>query len=86
MFVLNCSERRPVAQIPYNNVWVLFVSDEGVARYNSNKTLAIYQLKIRATIFSKQTDFSTRFASRGTRQIIVYIIKSEIIFCFNILF
>ena len=43
------------------------MSDEGVARYNSNKTLAIYQFKIRAAIFSKQTNFSTRFASRGTR-------------------
>ncbi|MGN0491015.1 hypothetical protein, partial [Ruminococcus sp.] len=31
----------------------------------SPKTLPVYQLKIRATIFSKQTDFSTPFACGG---------------------
>ena len=31
------------------------------------ETLPIYQFKIRAAILSKQTDFSTRFARRGTR-------------------
>ena len=31
----------------------------------TKKTLPIYEFKIRATILSKQTNFSTRFACRG---------------------
>ena len=39
----------------------------------AHKTLPIYRFIIRATVLSKQSDFSTRFARRGSRQIIVYL-------------
>ena len=43
---------------PYVNVVIILTTNYG-----------LYQLKIRATIFSKQIDFSSRFACRGTRPI-----------------
>ena len=33
----------------------------------AQKYVTLYQFKIRATVFSKLSDFSTRFACRGTR-------------------
>ena len=56
------------------NVYFITVASDALV---AHKTLPIYQSIIRATVLSKQSDFSTRFACRGTRQILVYLTKRD---------